>query len=155
MDGIWMVYGWYMDGIWYMVYPIFRSIYHPSSMISNLPWGAKPPEGEFLEGGLMCCCWTIPMFWTTWTRVADRVGTVGPFFNVLPLKQAELIVTIGSELRCFRWSAGVHRIWVDLGFFSTEKVCCYQWQQLLNSLDMFRMRFCGRYLKIRHGISNL
>lgn len=57
-------------------------------------------------------------------RVADGrcVGTVGPFFNVLPLKQAELIVTIGSELR---WQSGDQQesigSGVDLGFFSTEK----------------------------------
>ena len=33
-----------------------------------------------------------------WTRTGFFRPT-GPFFNVLPLKQAELIVTIGRELR--------------------------------------------------------
>jgi hypothetical protein len=59
-------------------------------------------------------------------RVADRVGTVGPFFNVLPLKQAELIVTIGSELRC----SGDQQESIGSGWTLDSLVLkkkCYQW----------------------------
>jgi len=62
--------------------PLLKAMVAPIEEWPELPEGqlyagAKPPEGEFLEG---------------------------PFFNVLPLKQAELIVTIGQDVGSDQWA---------------------------------------------------